>query len=225
MPIGTPKATMLAIALLAGAPLGATTVTDATGDFLATYSQAQNGDLDVVSASAVLSGGNFRLTSTQNGAVGTSPNSLFVWGINRGAGTPRLTFGVPSVGAGVNFDAVAVLFPDGTARTVTFPAMGPPTITPLAGAVTVDGNSISGLIPLALLPSTGFDPLDYSFTLWSRQRVTPGVEGTNAEIADFAPNTGGFTASVPEPATWALMLGGFALVGGALRRRPSLSVA
>jgi hypothetical protein len=32
----------------------------------------------------------------------------------------------------------------------------------------------------------------------------------------FKPNT---VSGVPEPASWALMLGGFGLVGGAMRRR------
>lgn len=32
-------------------------------------------------------------------------------------------------------------------------------------------------------------------------------------------------SSVPEPSSWAMMLGGFALVGGVLRRRTKLSVA
>ena len=108
---------------------------------------------------------------------------------------------------------------------MTFPAAGPPTITPLSGAVAVDGDTISGLIPLSLLPSRGFDPTDYSFTLWSRRRVDPAVDGTNAEIADFAPDLGGLHASVPEPAAWATMILGFGLVGAAARGRRRRALA
>ena len=35
----------------------------------------------------------------------------------------------------------------------------------------------------------------------------------------------GYTAAVPEPATWAMMIAGFALVGGALRRRRPAALA
>ena len=35
----------------------------------------------------------------------------------------------------------------------------------------------------------------------------------------FFGNAGGFTGGVPEPASWAMMLGGFGLVGSAMRRR------
>ncbi len=38
-------------------------------------------------------------------------------------------------------------------------------------------------------------------------------------ISDFAPDAATFRAIVPEPATWAMMLAGFGLVGVAMRRR------
>lgn len=212
-------------AALAAGPALATTAADPLADFLATYSGPQAGDLDILSATAILDGANFRLSSTMDGAVGTTAGSLYVWGIDRGGGVARLALGSPAVGSTVLWDAVAVLFPGGTARVVTFPAAGPPTITPLSGAVTVDGNTITGVIPLSLLPSRGLSPIDYNFTLWSRRRVDPAADGTNAEIADFAPNIGGFHASVPEPATWATMILGFGLVGAAMRGRRRRALA
>jgi hypothetical protein len=65
---------------------------------------------------------------------------------------------------------------------------------------------------------TGFDdggnevalPTGFSLSLLSD---TTGFDYMNAA----GPNP--FTAAVPEPASWALMIGGFALAGGALRRR------
>lgn len=207
-------------ALLASSPaVLAETTSDPVGDFLASFTGAQNADLDIVGASARFDGTNFILSSTSVGAIGGSAGSLFVWGINRGKGTPRLSFGNPSVGSNVAFDSVAVFFPDGTARAVTFPAAGPPQITPLSGAVTVAGNTITGVVPFALLPTNGFEPTSYTFTLWSRLRVNPALDGTNAEIADFAPNGRGLFASVPEPSAWALMIAGFGLAGARARRR------
>lgn len=207
-------------------PAGAATVTDPAGDFLGSYTGAQNGDLDIRSATAIFDGTDFRLSAQVNGTVGTSVGSLFVFGINRGAGTERLMLGSPAAGSGILFDAVAVLFPDGTGRIATFPAAGAPTITNLPGAITVSGNTISGLFPSALLPSRGFAAQDYGFALWSRLRVNPALDGTNAELADFAPNASNFRATaVPEPGTWAMLLIGFAAVGASLRRgRTALAV-
>ncbi|NNM76842.1 PEP-CTERM sorting domain-containing protein [Sphingomonas sp. ID1715] len=217
--------TLSAGALLALASAAqADTAADPLGDFLASFTGAQNADLDLVSASARSDGSNFILSSTSAGAIGSSAGSLFVWGINRGQGTPRLSFGNPSIGGNVRFDSVAVFFPDGTARAVTFPAVGAPQITPLAGAVTVVGNTITGVVPIALLPSNGFAPTSYTFTLWSRLRVNPALDGTNAEVADFAPNGRALFASVPEPASWAMMIAGFGLAGAATRRRQAKPV-
>lgn len=215
------KHAILAAAALLAASGASAAVSDASGDFLATYTGPQNGDLDILSAGVTFDGTNFNVSATMDGAIGSTAGSLYVWGINRGAGTPRLgVLGAPpAVGPSVLFDAVFVLFPDGNARAVTFPAMGPPSITPLSGIVSIAGNSLSASVALSLLPSTGFAAADYTFTLWSRRRVDPAMDGTNAEIADFAPDFAGFTASVPEPETWAMMIAGFGLIGSGMRRR------
>jgi hypothetical protein len=202
----------------AGLGIGtAQAATDPLADFLATYTGAQSGDLDIASVTATFDGSNFNLGATMNGAVGSSPGSLYVWGINRGAGIPRLNLlSTPALDPTVRWDSLAVLLPNGTLRVVTFPAAGAPTITPIAGGAVVNGNSISASVPFALLPTRGYDPGSYTFQLWSRLRVNPAADGFNSEIADFGPRV---FASVPEPASWALMIAGFGAIGTATRRR------
>lgn len=211
--------------VLSAAPAAATTAFDGVGDYLGTYTGAQSADLDLVSATAIRNATGVTLTARVDGTIGTSPGALYVWGVNRGAGTPRLGFGVPPVGAGTLFDAVVVQFPNGTLRVATFPAMGAPTISVFAGALNVGTDSISGFVPFALLASRGFGIEDYTYALWSRNRVNPALDGTNAEIADLLPGRGGFTASVPEPLSWAMMIAGFGLVGTVARRRRSAALA
>jgi hypothetical protein len=211
--------TLLSAALASAISIAATpalAVTDATNDFLATYTGPMASDLDILSASAFYDGTSFHLSATLAGTPGTTAGALYVWGVNRGGGAPRLTFGSPAVGSGVLFDAVAVMFPDGLGRVAVLPPAGPPTITNLPGLVSIDGNTISASFSASLLPGAGFAPEDYAFTLWSRARVNPLVDGTNAEIADLSPS---LRAAVPEPATWALVILGFAGAGAALRRR------
>jgi hypothetical protein len=210
---------MLLIAgAVVAAPVAANTLTDPEGDFLATYIGPQNGDLDVLSVTAEYSGTFVRLSSVHAGAIGTTVGAPHVWGVDRGAGTARFVGGSPSVGAGVLFDSVVVLRADGTGQVTTFPAMGSPTTTPLAaGAIMIDGNMISVMVPRALLPSRGFAVADYGYNLWPR---APGMG--NAFISDFAPDDSTFKASfVPEPASWALLIAGFGFVGAAMRRRRS----
>jgi hypothetical protein len=217
-------AALAALALLP-APLLATSFSDPADDFLGTYTGTVSGDLDILGATARRNGVGVNLALTVDGAIGTSPGALYVWGINRGAGTPRLSFGSPSVGAGTLFDAVYVMFPNGTGRVVTFPQVGAPTISNFANSLDIDGDRIAGFIPFALLPSRGFAVEDYTYSLWSRNRVNPSLDGTNAEIADLLPGRGGFTASVPEPLSWAMLIAGFGLVGMALRRHRVLLTA
>ena len=180
-----------ALVMLGSAATASAEVVDPTGDFLGTYTGPQNGDVDLLGANVTFDGDSFNLWSQQNGSIGTTAGSLFVWGINRGTGTARLAGGTPSLGGDVPFDSVVVMFPDGLLRVVTIPLAGAPTITNLAGGVTIDGDTLAATVPLSLLFSMGFAPEDYTFTLWSRTRVNPLADGANSEIADFAPNAAG----------------------------------
>lgn len=55
----------------------------------------------------------------------------------------------------------------------------------------------------------GLDPSGYSETVWDAHTGTPGGILAYIDVG---------TPGVPEPAVWALMLGGFGLVGATLRR-------
>lgn len=206
-------------ALLAGAAIagGAEAATDPAGDFLATYTGALTPNLDFTSAEARFDGSNYNLKLTLNGAVGAPAGQLYVWGINRGAGTARLNdLAGPDLDPTVKWDSLAVLTPDGTMRVVVLPPAGPPAVTAFAGGAVIDGNTVSASVPLSLLTSRGYDPGSYIFQLWSRLRANPAVDGPNSEIADFGPR---LFASIPEPGSWAMMIGGFGLAGFAARRR------
>lgn len=188
-------------------------ITDPKGDFLSTFAgSAASTDLDVLSASVFYNPGTdlFTLTATMDGLVGTTATGFYVWGVNRGAGTT----GFASLGLnGVRFDRVIILRPDGTG---TIPGVG---ALP-GGAITISGNTITGVVSGSLLTSTGFtNKLDYTFNLWPRDGAFSGT----AAISDFAPNNANFTATaVPEPGTAGL--GALGLAGLlAWRRRQSNS--
>jgi len=206
----------LAAAVIAGAagPAGAAVITDPPNDFLPSFADTHDTDLDVLSASAALMGDDVVLTATMDGAIGGTANALYVWGVNRGAGVA----GFGPLAPGVFFDAVVVLnlSPGGTAVSLNGPGGG----ALASGSVTISGSTIKAIVPLNLLPSTGFAVDDYRYNIWPR---APGMG--NSHIADFAPDNSSFLASIPEPATWAMLIAGFGLVGVSARRRRSVAAA
>ena len=208
-----------AMLLFASATAASANVVDPTADFLATYTGPPDADLDLVGGDVAFDGTSFLFTAAVAGAITPTPGQLYAWGINRGAGTPRIDLlRDPDIAPGVLFDAVVVMLPNGLLSVVTIPIAGPPTATNFAGGTTISGNTLSASVPLSLLFSTGFAPEDYTFGLWSRTRVDPLVDGTNHEIADFLQGSGALNArAVPEPATWLTMLLGFGFAGGVIR--------
>lgn len=201
-------AALLASPLLSQAFSG---ITDPAGDFLSTFAgSASSADLDVLSATVLYDAAQdlYKLTSTQNGPVGTTATGFYVWGVNRGAGVA--SFAANGID-GVRFDRVVILRPNGTG------SVGGVGDLP-AGSVTVSGNTITGVISGALLSSTGFGKLDYTWNLWPRDGAFSGF----AAISDFAPDNASFTTTpglVPEPQTYALWLAGLGAMIVMARRR------
>jgi hypothetical protein len=199
-------------ALFSSATCLAATTIDAQGDFLATYIGVVGPDLDILQFTVSMDAANFTFEILLNGAIGTTAMARYNIGVNRGSGTNQ--FG-EDFRPGTTFDTTINLVPFGPTGEVR--NFGTTTvITPLnASAITVSGNSLSAIVPISMLPSSGYDPQNYTFLLWSRTPVGPV---TRLGIADFAPDNGAISA-VPEPGTWLLMLFGFAAVGLAARRR------
>jgi hypothetical protein len=207
----------LATLALAAQPAQATTITDTSSDILPTFSGPQtgpaSGPFDITSVSAIQDGGAVEITTTM---AGPATAAAYVIGINRGAGTALFNQGPVPIGAGVNFDAVAVLIPGGPAFVQL---IGSSTMTPLS-EVTFSGDTVSAIIPLADFPSTGFTPANYLYNVWPRNGLNAA---DNTQISEFDPPTMDFAASavaaVPEPSAWALMLLGVGALGAALRSR------
>lgn len=177
---------------------------DPANDFLPTYTAGpKNGDLDVTAVGVTFNGSSFVLTATLNGPLGTTPGALFVWGIDRGAGTAR--FG--PLAPGVLFDSVVTLRADATGTVNRIVGGGTSSLAP--GDVTVIGNTLTAIVPASFLPSLGKAEADYTFNLWPRLGA-----GNNNQISDFAPDNSNIGATaVPEPSTVVLAsLGGLILL-------------
>ena len=189
-------------------------ITDPVGDFLPSYTGLRGGDLDVLNAEVTLLQSSFRFTTQLNGTVGTTAGAFYVWGVDRGQGTARF---FTSLGlSGVLFDSVVLVRPDGTGQFTDLLTPFAPTTTLLApGSVTISGDTITAIVPVALITSRGLTPAQYTWNLWPRQ-----TGGGSQPIADFAPdNSNAPVTAVPEPPSLiTLMLGGFTAALG-LRRR------
>jgi len=211
---------LLALSLLAGVEAAAAPVVDGAGDFLGTYTGPQNGDLDVITSEVFYDTGanTLTFTATLNAPINTTANALFVWGVDRGAGTEQFLAGAPPIGNGVFFDSVFVAAPTAGVGIVNLLNGSPNTNLP--GILQISGSSISATISAALLPSTGAAFTAYSWNLWPRLGT-----GSNTQISDFAPNPGAvpgvstnaLVTVVPEPATASLLALG--LLSLAVQRR------
>lgn len=190
------------IALLTSSPATASTVLDAVGDFLPTYTGPAAPDLDVTSFSAAYNPNtmNFHVGATLAGMIDPSVAGFYVIGVNTGTGAIDP---FDSVGHGnVVFNQAIVVNKNATGNVGAFALTN----------VSVSGNQFSATVPLSLLPSTGFAPLQYGFNLWPRTGMG------NELISDFSPENALLQPSaIPEPLTWIMMLMGFGALGAVMR--------
>jgi len=228
--------------LMAGTAVQAATITDPANDFRvfdpgnpSSYAGPNNPGLDVLSANVILNLNlqTLTITSTMSGPISglVDPNTganlgSFSWGINHGYGNLNFAdIGLPNV----LFDAVLTLNPNGTG---TYRGSAAP-----AGSVVAAGNTLTAVLPISFLgpppqPANAIGPLlpvtGWTYNLWPRSSIR--TDGTplgfgNAQIADFAPDTEDFAASVvPEPSSAALLAMGllgvtFAGLRGRLLKR------
>ncbi|MHB1675907.1 MAG: hypothetical protein ACYCSS_00025 [Sulfuriferula sp.] len=194
--------------------------------FLPTYAGPHDSALTLNSINATFNGSVFDLSSTSAAPISSAPpGSLYVWGINRGAGTARFftsppTAASPDIGSNVLFDAVFLINPDGTGVVNLFNGHSPEIVP--ASDIRVSGNTINALLPLSFLPGTGAAPQSYSFDLWPRVGA-----GQNNQIAQFFGTSNSINpinvqaAMVPEPPPWTMLATGLGLF--ILLRRPKLS--
>jgi hypothetical protein len=178
---------------------------DPVGDFIPSFVGPQNADLDVLTSEVTLQGSQFVFNARLAGPVGITTGSLYVLGLDRGAGTSRF----PVIAPGVLFDEVLAVTGTGVA-TVRDLIAGTATTLP-AGATTIAGDSLTVTFPVSLAPSRGLAPDNYTWNLWPRTGA-----GNDNQISDFAPDNANVRvtgAAVPEPATAALLgLGALALM-------------
>lgn len=204
----------VATALCTAQPGSATTITDPSGDFLTTYVGQVGPDLDILQFTVERQGDNFLFEILLGGAPGTTPLAKYNIAVDRGAGTNTFPAGFRPE---ASQDAVINLVPASlTAEVRLFEGGVVVTTTQLpSGAFTISGDSFSVVVPASMLPSTGFATQDYTFLLWSRTQLAPGVP-QQFGIADFAPDHGAL--SLPEPSTWIMMLLGLGAIARAIRR-------
>ena len=214
---------LIALASFSISPAYAGAIIDGANDFLPSFTVApQNSDLDVISATGLYDAAaqQFTFSATLAGVLGQTPGALYVWGLDRGQGTQRFLNGSPSIGAGVFFDSVLVLRPNGTGVYNDF--INNTTTSLAAGSVQLNGNTITGAdLPLSLFPSTGFQPGEYTWNIWPRVGL-----GQNNQISDFAPDAANVpVTSVPEPETYVMLLSGLGLIGALRARRKRVQPA
>jgi len=206
-------ASIIGAAFCSSQPCSASTIDDPSGDLLGAYIGQVGPDLDILQFTAKLQGDELFFQVLLNGPPGTTALAKYNIAIDRGAGSNTFPAGFKP---GASLDAAINVVPSTLTGDVRLFEDGVVvTTTPLpSGAFTISGNSFSVLVPLSMLPSTGFAAEDYAFLLWSRTQLAAGVP-VQFGIADFAPDEGTLSL-VPEPSTWALTLLGFGVIGFAV---------
>jgi hypothetical protein len=193
---------LIVMGLLLAEPIAqvrADEISDPVGDFLTTYTGAQNPGLDVVAHAVTLVGDRAVFYGRMAGPIAPTQadNGLYLIGLDRGLGTPRFLGGTPLIGPNVLWDSVVRINPNGTGL---FNNQVAGVITPLNPAdISIQGNEFIASVPLSLLLlSATRPPCEWTYNLWPRNAV---IIGQNQHVSDLAPDNGNSPfQTVPEVA-------------------------
>jgi hypothetical protein len=84
--------------------------------------------------------------------------------------------------------------------------------------VSFEPTNSYGMMPY-YAPNPADHESQYFMGKWHLTYAGVGLKVLSSDTGDTGGGAGGDPGGVPEPATWAMMLGGFALAGVAMRRR------
>ena len=129
-------------------------------------------------------------------SIGSGVLSANLTGSTASPGTLTFTFAAPIFSFGADFSSLN----NNSARTY----------------VNVGGTTFD---PLPLDPAFLGFVSDISFTTVTFLNPLGGIQNDRLSLDNLTFASSTVTAAVPEPATWAMMIAGFGLVGGAMRRR------
>jgi hypothetical protein len=163
-------------------------IADAPGDFLSTYTGPHDPGLDVLKHQVTVVGDRVIFYGKMAGRIEPTRDvgGLYLFGVDRGRGTPRFRNGTPVIGPNVTWDLIVRINPDGTGL-VNNQVMG--VVTPLDPAdIRIDGNHFTASVPLSLLLNGATrPPEEWTYNLWPRNGIIPGQ---NQHVSDLAPDDG-----------------------------------
>lgn len=140
-------------------------------------------------------------------------------------GTIFSSAGPVTVSDGVEFPAgifASYLSIDVTDTQIIYEAVHPAAYGPAAfNGFVLSFTGAAPITQVALNAASQIVPVSFAFDGDSIRFDVAGLFPAAGDKLILDVN-GGPTAAIPEPASWALLIGGFALVGSALRRRPAV---
>jgi len=161
----------------------ATGVVTKSPKFYEAYTGPRLAELSAVKASGKLSadGSTFVFTGTNKGPINAAP-AVFVWGIDRNGNLPPGFF---DNRPNVKFDAEVIVTLDASLTpTAKILDLSKGTLTTLpAGSATIQGRTVTVIVPASQLPSTGLAPSQYRFNYWPEDG---GPRGSSA-VSSFLP--------------------------------------
>lgn len=175
-------------------------IADPIGDFLPTYTGAQVPGLDVVAHEVVLLQDQDVMVfhGLMDGPIAPTRDvgGLYLFGVDRGQGTPRFRGRVPEIGPNVVWDSIVRVNPDGTGL---FNNVIGGVITPLDPAnIAISGNEFTVSVPLNLMmPLATRPPEEWTYNLWPRNGVSVGQ---TVQVSDLAPDDGNSPVQTIAPA-------------------------